>query len=304
MSITQKSSNQPTQLAIDFHCHGIGRFDFTDLDALDLQEVEGLLAKRQHCSILTIYLPKNNYHSFFSLMDRFSLLKSHGKLPHISGIAIEGPLLSSRGGTPENSTWVPSKRQWQQLASCGKQGLVYIILSPDAPCFDQNHESNNLDSPAPSIEWVCETLLQEGVLPSPGHFAKDDPKQSMKALQALFDTVHAFNQVTVTDHFLNDMPHNFTHAWRNEQERQHRLLDLENINPHAWHIDHIEEQLGLLPATMIRNAHRGVVKICQNFDGLAEVFRALYQKTFNGTCLLVFQWSCHKNLPVVRYHRG
>jgi hypothetical protein len=56
---------------IDFHCHGIGQFDFTKIHELDLYEIETILARRQQQTILTLYLPKPNFESFLNLMEIF-----------------------------------------------------------------------------------------------------------------------------------------------------------------------------------------------------------------------------------------
>jgi hypothetical protein len=253
--------------AIDFHCHGVGRFDFTDIQSLDLTEIEGILAERRHKTILTLYLPKINLNQFLAFMLGFSAKKNKGLYPHIEGIAIEGPLLSSRGGTPKNSLWVPTKSEWQMLANCGKLGLIYMIMSPDSPVFDNTEKTHRMDRPAHSIEWVAETLIKGGVLPSPGHFIKSNPKESASSLQKIFDVAAYWGVVTVTDHFLNDMPHNFSHAWRTADDRANRVDELSILKMDTWNINNIEDTLGLVPATIIRNAHKGHVKICQNFDG-------------------------------------
>ena len=50
--------------AIDFHCHGVGTYDFTELLELDLYKIEAILAKRQQRTILTLYLPHSNFQRF------------------------------------------------------------------------------------------------------------------------------------------------------------------------------------------------------------------------------------------------
>ena len=187
--------------AIDVHCHGVGRFDFTEITNLNFLEIERILASRHHNSILTLYLPENNFDDFLNMMQLFSVGKEAGLYPHISGISLEGPLLASHGGTPKIGVWSPSKEQWQRLSECGKLGLLYVIFSPDAP------EAN--------ITWITEKLLQGGVLPAAGHFSKENPLNSAKKLQSIYDVVASFGECpTITDHLYNDMPHNFKHAWR------------------------------------------------------------------------------------------
>src|SRR5215204_4877051 len=95
--------------SIDFHCHGVGRFDFTEIPAIDLQEIEAILAARKQHVILTLYLPKPNFENFLNLMENFHQGKQQGKYEHIVGFGLEGPLLASHGGTPEKGVWVPTK---------------------------------------------------------------------------------------------------------------------------------------------------------------------------------------------------
>ena len=42
---------QLAQNSIDFHCHGIGKFDFTEIHELNLQEIENTLAERKQRTI-------------------------------------------------------------------------------------------------------------------------------------------------------------------------------------------------------------------------------------------------------------
>lgn len=249
----------------DYHCHGVGRFDFTEIAALDLQEVEDILAVREHKTILTLYLPKPNFNDFLNLVERFDAGKQAGKFLHIEGLALEGPLLGSHGGTPESGVWMPTHYHWEQLAECGKKGLVYVILSPDAHFPGSNFV---FDKNSPSVEWITHTLLTGGVLPAPGHFVKTNPIESAKALQSIFYRVEKWGHgPTITDHLYNDMPHNFKHAWRTPEEKAKRDIDIKRLQLESWSLDTLEETLGPVPATMIRNARNGLVKICQNFDG-------------------------------------
>ncbi len=247
--------------AVDFHCHGVGSFDFTEVTKLNLDEIEATLACYQHCSILTLYLHQTDFEHFIRLMKRFSQEKDRGRYQHIAGFGLEGPLLGSIGGTPKSTVWVPNKQQWQQLAECGQYGLSYIILSPDV-VLPSYANSNNLTLP-----WIIETLLSGDVLPAAGHFNKNDPKASASALQTIFDIVAHHGKVTITDHLFNDMPLNFKHAWRTPQEKAMRDEAIESLKLDSWTLDNLSEKLGPVPATMIRYARQGHVKICQNFDG-------------------------------------
>lgn len=248
----------------------------TDISSLNLAEIEAILATRNQQTVLTLYLPKFNFDSFLLLMDTFHLGKQAGKYPHIAGLALEGPLLASHGGTPETGVWAPSKAHWRELARCGRQGLIYIVLSPDAYLPGSNFVA---DSNMPSLNWISETLLEGGVLPAPGHFIKLHPQGSASQLQSLFDVVEAWGQgATITDHLFNDMPRNFKHAWRTPEERLRRDKEIKEINIDSWILPLLDKQLGEVPATIIKNAHKGLVKVCQNFDG-EHVDLAIVKKT-------------------------
>ena len=252
--------------SIDVHCHGVGRFDFTEINELRFQEIEDILSQRHHKSILTLYLPQTHFEDFLRMMDIFAEGYHGGKYPHITGIALEGPLLASHGGTPHKGVWLPTKREWIKLSECGSKGLVYIIWSPDAD-FDRE-EFEDLDSPATNVKWLAETMLKGGVLPAPGHFTKVDPEASAQALQQVFDAVEEWGKgPTLTDHLYNDMPHNFIHAWRTKEAKQRREKELKQIDLDSWSLANLDEKVGVVPATMIRNAKRGLVKLALNFDG-------------------------------------
>ena len=81
--------------SIDVHCHGVGKFDFTEITAIKFQEIEDILGQKQHKSILTLYLPQVHFDDFLHMMDIFAEGYHNGKYPHISGIGLEGPLLAS-----------------------------------------------------------------------------------------------------------------------------------------------------------------------------------------------------------------
>lgn len=263
--INSQLAHQLAEGAIDCHCHGVGRFDFTEIENLDLNEIERILSHKKRQAILTLYLPKPNFDDFLKLMDSFHQSQANGLFTHIAGFALEGPLLASHGGTPEKGVWVPTADHWQKLASCGQQGLLYVILSPDAYLPGSNFSFN---PEYPTIPWIAKTLLKGGVLPAPGHFIKTDPLGSAQLLQEILDVVEAWGQgPTLTDHLFNDMPHNFKHAWRTRTERARRDEELLALDLESWTLDNLDEKLGPVPATLIRNAHKGLVKVCQNFDG-------------------------------------
>ena len=111
-------------------------------------------------------------------------------------------------------------------------------------------------------------MLKGGVLPAPGHFTKKNPEASAAALQDVFDAVAEWGHgPTLTDHLYNDMPHNFTHAWRTKEAKERREQELEEMDLGSWSLSNLESKVGIVPATMIRNAHKGIVKLALNFDG-------------------------------------
>lgn len=260
-----KIADHLIEKSLDFHCHGVGHFDFTEIPEIDLQEIESILAQRKQRTILTLYLPKPNFENFLNLIETFYKGKQSGKFTYITGFGIEGPLLASHGGTPEKGVWMPTREHWKELAACGKKGLIYTILSPDAQLPGSNFP---LDTTYPTVTWIAETLLEGGVLPAPGHFTKADPAASAKALQSIFDVVSAWGHgPTITDHLYNDMPRNFKHSWRTPEEKAKRDHEIKALNLESWSLNTLEENLGIVPAIMIKNARKGIVKICQNFDG-------------------------------------
>lgn len=251
--------------SIDMHCHGVGRFDFTEISEIDLDEIDAVLAERNRRVILTLYLPKPSFDTFLDLLTVFNMGRKQGKYSHIVGFGLEGPLLASHGGTPEKGVWMPSETHWQQLANCGQKGLIYIIFSPDYQLTGSNFVGYEN---APSIEWITKTLLSGGVLPAPGHFTKLNPEISAQKLQTVFDIVSEWGQGPIlTDHLYNDMPHAFKHAWRTPEERLRRNEEIADLKLSNWSFETLEQDLGPIPATIIRNAKKGLVKICQNFDG-------------------------------------
>lgn len=260
MLITETIKQNLIAKSIDLHCHGVGSFDFTEIAPTDLKEIEAILASRNHHIILTLYLPQKNFKHFLDLLDYFHEGQQQDLYPHIVGFGLEGPLLASHGGTPETGVWFPTQSEWQELAACGKKGLVYNVLSPDIQLLA--HYTG------PAVTWIAETLLTGGVLPAPGHFLKSDPKASAKALQSVFDIVKVWGKgPIITDHLYNDMPHNFKHAWRTAADKKNRPQELAALHLDSWHLESLEENLGIVPATIIKNALAGLVKACINFDG-------------------------------------
>lgn len=259
MGLSEKNYMVPFR-PLDVHCHGIGKFDFTEIQKLNLDDIEKSLQEVNTNCVLTLYLPKPCFKYFIKLMDAFAEGKKQGKYQHIIGMALEGPLLSSHGGTPAQSVWYPSREEWELLASCGEKGLLYVILSPDI------HLKNILK--IEDMLWVVETLLDGGVCPAPGHFLKINPEESAKSVVKMLELISKKGKTpTISDHLFNDMPRNFKHSWRTPDEKHYRLEHLKEIDLSSWNKSNLEEKAGLVPAALMRGALDGLIKLCLNFDG-------------------------------------
>jgi N-acetylglucosamine-6-phosphate deacetylase len=248
---------------IDMHCHGIGSFDFVDPSKLVLDKIDKQLRIEGHRAILTLYIPHSKINELEKLAEDFYQGVLDARYCNIIGIAIEGPLLSSIGGTPEQGCWRASKDEWRRLAAIGKKGLKYIVLSPDAE-YGTNTDTNYPDS----INWIVDLLYENGVRPSLGHYKKDNPEK------AAYQTLKIIEHISInkypplfTDHFFNDMPLNFKHSWRSLKEKKERTKDINDLQLNEWDKSNIRQKLGAVPAAIIEGAHNGNVKICMNFDG-------------------------------------
>ncbi len=217
-NLTEKTYIVPFH-PIDFHCHGIDRYDFTEIKDLDLDDIERKLRERNINCVITLFLFQAYFDEFLILMETFSNGRRKGQYPHILGIALEGPLLSSAGGTPSKTSWYPTRQQWEALAECGEKGLIYIVLSPDIHLKGQiKHEE---------VLWIAETLIDGNVIPALGHFLRIDPDESGRAVTKLLECVAKKGKgPIISDHLYNDMPKNFTHAWRSPAARVHRQREL------------------------------------------------------------------------------
>ena len=245
----------------DFHCHGIGNFDFTHPSDIVLEQIQSSLYTENVNSIITIYLLRNNIEDFEDFVAVYYDGKLSGKYPNIVGIALEGPFLSSIGGTPRRGCWTPTINEWLRLFKLGHSGLIYIVISPDAEIPAET------DYP-PNMIWIIDNMLNNGVIPALGHFQKDNPAASAEKTRLILEHVkNNYDIPIVTDHLFNDMPLNFKKAWRTFDELQNRTNELQEILDANWTFNNMYETLGDVPATIIEYARQGVVKVCVNFDG-------------------------------------
>lgn len=257
--ISYLDSNEP----IDMHCHGIGKFDFVEPAEIVLDKIEEQLKIEEVKSIITLYIPQSKLNDLEIFAQKFHEGVKENRYPHILGFALEGPLLASFGGTPEQGCWVPNKDEWSQLAKLGSKGLVYVVLSPDAKI------SQGLDENFPeNMEWIIDLLYQNSVRPALGHYKKNNPKFAAEQTEKIISYVRKHKLPPLfTDHLFNDMPINFKNSWRSESCKKKRDLEIKELKLNTWNKDLLEEKLGLVPAAIIRGAWTGDVKICMNFDG-------------------------------------
>ncbi|GCE16708.1 N-acetylglucosamine-6-phosphate deacetylase [Dictyobacter kobayashii] len=258
-------------IPIEFHSHGIKKQDFSSFQTLDLETVNKEAEQENIFCILTISLPKDSIDEFIFFMQLYSSLRKAGKLSYIVGISLEGPLLSSVGGTPERGSWVPTKQEWEKIARCGSLGLRYTVLSPDA-MLPGSCLSHNLKPDHPDIAWIIEMLLQHNISPALGHFQKNDPNASVECIQTVLDVAKKlgnkpFSGRILTDHVFNDMPLNFRHAWRTTEDKKARNQQFKTLQIEEWTMENLDERLGNVPAILLQSAHAGLITLCINFDG-------------------------------------
>jgi N-acetylglucosamine-6-phosphate deacetylase len=249
---------------IDFHCHGFATLDLASPfseEALGIAEA-GLRADASR-AILAFFVSERRFSELLDCCTSFDSMRRSGRLQHVVGIGLEGPLTSSAGGTPRECQWAPTRLQWSRIASQGEKGLRYVVLSPDA----EVNPSHSSDHP-PSIEWVYNALLSNGVMPAIGHFSKADPARSAASIQALLSWLEARHAgPIVTDHLFNDMPLTFKHAWRTQSEREARKREVEHLQLSTWNHANWREVMGPVPAEILEGARRGLINVCLNCDG-------------------------------------
>jgi N-acetylglucosamine-6-phosphate deacetylase len=258
-------------LPVDFHRHAVAGIDLSNFEEFDLQAINLALQAECLAGVLTFFLTRSDLAKFYELACAFSEQERRDKYPYIFGLAVEGPLLASPGGTPHSCVWNPTRREWQTLARCGELGLKYVVVSPDVT-IDTAASVSQGNSANLTMDGVFELLLEAGISPALGHFRKTDPEASAQKIQHVFDIAakHAGNSrcpPLLSDHLFNDMPLRIKHSWRTADQKAHRQVELETMHIGEWQIDNIRERIGPVPATLIRGAHDGLISLCINFDG-------------------------------------
>jgi hypothetical protein len=259
------------QLPVEVHCHGFGPVDFSDLSALDLDRLEAVCVAEGVCVIPTLYLHRDCLDAFEAMMNTYAARRADGELRHIVGIALEGPLLASHGGTPAATVWLPTRREWERLAACGPKGLVYTVMSPDAFAEGSGLEGK-IDASTPRFGDFVPLLASSGVRPALGHFTRTDPSRSAASVEQIIDLAwqsgwNGPGLPVVTDHLFNDMPLAIRHAFRTRQARAKRDETVASYRLNEWTMDRADEILGPVPAAIMRNASARRIAACINFDG-------------------------------------
>lgn len=259
-------------IPIEVHFHGIGHIDFSRNDEnLDLPAVQQFLLEEGIMGIPTIFLERARLNYFLDLIKNFSALKQDGKLQNILGLALEGPLLLSGGGTPREGRWIPTWEEWKKIAACGQKRLKYMVISPDwDPSF---------------LKPVAELFLTNGVYLSLGHIRKTATQGAVQGIYLVADLAKKsgfppYSAAISVDHFLNDMPQNIKHAWRSASERRMRSRQMMDIDIGNWSMNSLEQQIGDVPAALIRLARDGLVTLFLNFDGQhvdLQICRRVYE---------------------------
>ncbi|MEU5052252.1 hypothetical protein [Streptomyces sp. NPDC021096] len=256
---------------VEVHCHGFGDVDFSDFTRVDLTRLDKWCESEGVLALPTMYLHRDRLAEFEDFMRRYASMRKDGLLAHVPGVALEGPLLSHRGGTPTSTVWAPSRQEWERLAALGDHGLVYTVVSPDAysPESVLQDDANLRTS---DFSWIVPTLLAHGVRPALGHFTRDDPQRSADTVDAIVETAYRseWNGTGVrvtTDHLFNDMPLNIRHAFRTERARKERDRIIESYDVPNWTLDNISEMAGPVPGAIIRQAVNCRIAACINFDG-------------------------------------
>ncbi len=256
-------------LPIDFHRHGMGDQDFSDFLSLDLHKANEDAAKQGVLCIVSVSLPRPYLNEFLSFIQTYAALRQAGTLPYLIGISLEGPLLASAGGTPQQGCWAPTKAEWERLVQCAGLGLQYIVISPDATLHG-TCLADQLGPDHPTMEWISRTLLEAGIRPALGHFQRTDPVASATSIWSVLNIFQKYGTGpaihVLTDHVFNDMPLKFRHAWRTPEEKKSRDQQITALRLEQWSMENLETMLGEVPAALLRAASEGLTTLCINFD--------------------------------------
>lgn len=258
-------------LPVEIHCHSMGGVDLSDFRELDLKALDAEAAAEGVACVPTMYLAREKLGDFRSFMERFHAMREQGLLPYVPAVALEGPLLASHGGTPAATVWPPTRAEWDLLAACGPLGLSYIVISPDGltPESDLHGE---LTRHHPDLAWIVRTLVEAGIRPALGHYTRAEPARAAELTDELVEVAWQGGSPirgarVITDHLFNDMPSTIRHAFRTRRARAERDGLIAAYDLPSWNLADLDEQIGPVPAAIIRLCHDGKVSSCINFDG-------------------------------------
>ncbi len=255
---------------IEIHMHGIGDYDFSEFIKEDLHAINKIAEEKHIFVTATGFLERGKIKQFQDYMRYFKHEKNKGALKNILGIALEGPLLSTTGGTPQPTTWLPTKKEWGVILNETDGYLKYIVLSPDA-ILPGGQFYKELDNDYPSLQWIIDKFYENQVMPSLGHFRKDNIEITISSIIQVVEMAKKSENYKpgciLVDHLFNDMPRNFKHTWRTLEEKSKKQEELSSMDIQNWSLDNIDEYLGEVPAILIKLSLRGDITVCLNFDG-------------------------------------
>lgn len=247
------------------HVHGINGIDFSSMSSGDLDVIEDIARKDDFDIVPTMFIGRDFLSQLERIVKRYYYNPVSSGYPHILGFAVEGPMLGPAGGVPPAGRWVPTSEEWQRIAALGEFGLQYIVIGPD---------SLELDDPVASgltFRDVVDCFYQHNVKLALGHFGHQDPELSARrtvdVVEYIQYTYGPSPDILITDHLFNDMPRNFKHAWRTPEENSMRDREVSDFLALPWRYDNLDEILGPVPATLIREALHGRLTPVLNFDG-------------------------------------
>lgn len=251
--------------AVLFHTHGIDKYDFSSLQQGMLPAINAAAAKRNIDLVPTLYLTPNGLDSYIRLLDEHANLSDQGLTPRILGFGIEGPLLGPNGGIPRASTWIPTVREWHKITGTPGAHPAYVVMAPDAMGLDDEIE------PGYRFRDLLDSIYSSGSRVAVGHFCRDDAGRSARRLDDflsyIWTTWRQDRFAVLTDHLYNDMPRNFKHTWRTDEERITREEYLKKFLPIEWNPDSVEGLLGPIPGRLLGYARTGMICPALNFDG-------------------------------------
>lgn len=252
---------------VEAHCHGIGDIDFSAVRPGDITRAIEYAEQENVALIPTFFLSRQKFLEAETIFMECEDIFQSSRAAHLMGVALEGPLLSSSGGTPVSTCWSPTRSEWSKIFSWGERGLKYVVLSPDAMTSPSG--SRGAEYP-PDILWVVEGLLDAGIRPALGHYRKNSPEM---AAQLTVDIVnigrryqHQLKSPILTDHLFNDMPVKCKYAWRDPAARANRTVEIESSRIRELDAFNVAAILGPLSAALFEAAMQDLLTIFINFD--------------------------------------